>query len=520
MTLRQNLNSLSFVILVFSVVVAFCAVTSQSLWIDEANSAINAIQPTWAGFFQLIGSERGSELQMPFYMASLWGWEKFVGPTEYALRAMNVPLFVAAIGAALWGLSVSLGIRQWFCLFSICSPMVWTYLDEARPYSMQFLSSTLVMVGLVNLGSIRGSPHLKDAAFVFIGIVLLCGSSLIGVIYSFFFGLAFLACWLRREPLYAALRQPGLWALALLTASVLAGLGFYYLWTLKVGARASGAGKTNIQTMAFCAYELLGFTGAGPGRAGLRDNPIIAIRSFLPFLGLYAVFLSAFFLTAIKSIPPFLPLSRWVGFLPIFFAALTSGVAVIILGLVADFRVIGRHLMPLLPFLLIGMANLSSTIWARGGKPNRGIVAAFLILSLISSVSIRTFNRFAKDDYRAAASIAKDALFKKKTVWWSADLAGANYYGVFPKTGTSESSSVLSSSSLAATFFANSLSADCLSALPKPDIVILSKLDLYDSGGILRAWMKDRGYIVAMRFPAFTVWQISQAVNASSPSNE
>lgn len=499
-----------------ALILSLIAISSQSLWIDEANSAVKAVQPTWAGFVKLMESERGSDLQMPLYMASLWGWEKLVGQTEYALRAMNVPLFIAAIAAALWGLSISSGIRQWFCLWAVCSPMVWTYLDEARPYSLQFLSSTLVMVGLVNLAGCLGRPQLRDAAFVFTGIVLLCGSSLMGVIYSFFFGLAFLACWLRREPLSSALRRPGLWVMALLAALVLAGLGTYYLWTLKVGARASGAGKTNLLSMAFCAYELLGFTGVGPGRTALRDNPVAALRPFLPFLALYAVFLSTFFLAAIKSVRNFLPLSRWAGFLPVFLAVLTSGAAVLVLGVVADFRVIGRHLMPLLPFLLIVLAGLSSALWASGGKANRGAVAAVLLLSLLSCVSLRTFPRFAKDDYRSAAAVAREAIARNQTVWWAADGAGANYYGVFPQPRDGKSGEANPPSPSTATsapgpiYSAIAPSAEDIAALPSPDVVILSKIDIYDPSAALRDWMKDHGFATTKTFPAFTVWEKSE----------
>ena len=162
-----------------------------------------------------------------------------------------------------------------------------------------------------------GRPSLRQAAMVFAGIVLLCGSSLLGVIYSFFFGLAFLAIWLGRESFPASLRRPGLWILVLPAAVVLAGLATYYFWTLQVGARASGVGKTNAMSMAFCAYELLGFTGAGPGRAALRENPIGALRPFIFPIALYGGILAVFLVASLKNIcgqfsaapgePPFCP---------------------------------------------------------------------------------------------------------------------------------------------------------------------------------------------------------------------
>ena len=53
---------------------AFLAVSSQSLWIDEANSAVKAIVPTWSEFVAKMSVERGSDLQMPGYMILLWIW--------------------------------------------------------------------------------------------------------------------------------------------------------------------------------------------------------------------------------------------------------------------------------------------------------------------------------------------------------------------------------------------------------------------------------------------------------------
>jgi len=555
--LALKFDRLGFLIII-SAGIALFSVSSQSLWIDEANSAVKAVQPTWGSFVQAMRSERGSDLQMPLYMGALWGWDKMAGSSEYALRAMNIPLFIAAIATALWGLSTPVGIRAWFCLFAVCSPMVWTYLDEARPYILQFFCSTLVMVGLVNLGSEQGRPGLRQAALVFAGIVLLCGSSLLGVIYSFFFGLAFLAIWLGRESFPASLRRPGLWILVLPAAVVLAGLATYYFWTLQVGARASGVGKTNAMSMAFCAYELLGFTGAGPGRAALRENPIGALRPFIFPIALYGGILAVFLVASLKYLRAFFsraailpgipirsdtpkpasalllegrpPCRPWIEtdrtepvppnasrlaprFLTL--AVLASAVTVIGLGVAADFRVIGRHLMPLLPFLLLGMAGLASVLWSGGGR--RGIVAAVLLAGLFSCISLRLSPRFAKDDYRSAAAVVRSAVSVGSTVWWAADMAGANYYGVFPAENSVKTDGWKSSmrritrdpdSQPASAIFIMNATPEELASLPKPDVIILSKADIYDGAGALREWMEINGFCISKFFPAFTVWKL------------
>jgi hypothetical protein len=477
-------------------VVSLLAISGQSFWIDEANSAVKAVQPSAEAFINSMKGERGSDLQMPLYMLSLWGWEKLVGSSEYALRAMNIPMFLAAVGAVLAFLSGPRPVRYFFCLFAICSPMVWAYLDEARPYMLQFMSTTFIMVGLMNLANERKHPSLGNAVLVAAGILLLCASSLMGVIYSFFFGLAFLWCWLRIEPISTTIRRLGIWALALGSAVGLAVLAAYYLWTLSVGARASGIGRTNPMSMGFCAYELLGFSGLGPGRAELRDDPMRALRQFIPLLALHAGILGLFLLASIKFLTAAASRSRLRAFIPIIASVVATAVAVTLLGLVAEFRIIGRHFMPILPFLLLGFATLAWGLWNQCLLLRRGVVAALLLVSLFSCLSLRAMPRFAKDDYRSAASVAKDAVHAKKAVWWAADPAAANFYGVFP-VHAGEAGSV---------FFANSRDVDYLSRLPAPDVVLFSKTDIYDKHGSLAAYLSEHGYKVSRTFPAFTVW--------------
>ncbi|MFZ9933737.1 MAG: hypothetical protein ACO3G9_11150, partial [Chthoniobacterales bacterium] len=114
-----------------AVAVCFFAISSHSLWIDEANSAMKAMAPDLRRFLALMCSERGSDLQMPLYMLMLWGWEKLFGHSEFALRALNIPFFAAAIGTATASLKLPLPTRLFFALFACCSAFVWAYLDEA-----------------------------------------------------------------------------------------------------------------------------------------------------------------------------------------------------------------------------------------------------------------------------------------------------------------------------------------------------------------------------------------------------
>ena len=185
------------------------------------------------------------------------------------------------------------------------------------------------------------------------------------------------------------------------------------------------------------------------------------------------------------------------------------------LGVAADFRVIGRHLMPLLPFLLLGMAGLASVLWSLGGR--RGIVSAVLIAGLFSCISLRLSPRFAKDDYRSAAAAVRSAVSDGATVWWAADMAGANYYGVFPAENSVKTNgwkgairrvTPYPDFQPASAIFIMNASLEELASLPKPDVIILSKADIYDGAGALREWMGINGFYISRFLPAFTVWKL------------
>jgi hypothetical protein len=91
------------------------SVSSQSFWIDEANSALKATAPSWGAFQEYMQKDRGSDLQMPLYMASLWAWEKVAGRSEFALRALNM-LFALLALFAISSLVASRQIRHFLIL--------------------------------------------------------------------------------------------------------------------------------------------------------------------------------------------------------------------------------------------------------------------------------------------------------------------------------------------------------------------------------------------------------------------
>ncbi len=259
---------------VAATIVGLIAVTSQSLWIDEANSAVKAITPGLSAFVDAMHAERGSDLQMPLVMVMLWGWEKAFGLSEFALRAMNIPLFAIALvfAARCWGTSSSQ--RAFFVVFACSSAFIWAYLDQARPHILQFLGATACTIALATVPGNSPLPRMADSILLASGVLILCGSRLLGAVFSFWFSAAFLVLWLLREPLGSILRRPDTRLAITVCLPALLALAVCYLWTWSLDAVASAVGSTHLNSLAFDAYELMGASGVGHGCGELRLPPI------------------------------------------------------------------------------------------------------------------------------------------------------------------------------------------------------------------------------------------------------
>jgi len=488
-------------IVLLGVVVGVCALSSQSLWIDEANSAVKAVAPTWGDFVSKMAVERGSDLQMPLYMASLWGWEKLVGSSEFALRSLNILFFTGALVLMGAFLQTGKNTRITVVLFACLSPFLWSYLNEARPYILEFFAAAMMLVGLTNLViDSKQPPQLRDGIFVLLGLFLLFASSLATIPFVLMYGVAFVILWLRRESLVKTVRNKQL--LLLLITVAVAGLlvGLYYLWTLKVGARASSVAKTNVISTIFCFYELFGFLGLGPGRSALREAPLASLHGYALPLLIYGLAWAGMMGLIFRS---FLPANKREkrALMVLGGAVMIAVLMMLMIGVFKEFRVLGRHLMPAYPFLLLGVAWGVTRSVARCGVIAKSVMTAFLIISLIACLELRFSNRHDKDDYRDAAAAAKMAQAQGQTIWWAADPAGACYYGLATVTPGG-----LSLQKTNETIQVMNPTGKLLAGIPTPDMIILSKADIYDATGEIREWIAKKGYSRIKTFPSFGIY--------------
>jgi len=267
------------------------------------------------------------------------------------------------------------------------------------------------------------------------------------------------------------------------------GLGMYYFWTLSQGARASGVGKTDLLSIGFCFYELLGFSGLGPDRLSLREHGITSLKPFFLPLASLVIALTALGISSALYITKSSRMHRTETF--IFAAVFCGAMSMLAVGYIAHFRVIGRHLMPVLPFILLLMSLGIIHLCQCNKKLNWAVFLTLCLLLIFSSLSIRFSPRFAKDDYRSAAQIANSGLEDRQTIWWAADSAAANYYRL------EFNEKVIN---------VMGLSAEELHGLPIPDIVLISKKDIYDPQNTISSFLSERSYTTTYA-AAFSIYK-------------
>src|SRR5581483_28750 len=147
-------------------------------------------------------------------------------------------------------------------------------------------------------------------------------------------------------------------------------------------------------------------------------------------------------------------------------------------------------------------AILRGSTWNRGGW-RRTCVGFFLLASLASAVSLRVAPRHAKDDFRGAAALAGSALQQNERVWWCADGMGARFYGLPTDNQAARPDA-------GRAWLIRNPVLTTLSSQPPPDLVVVSKPDLYDAAGGTQEYLARNHYQVWRKLAAFTLWRRAQ----------
>ncbi len=483
------------IVIFSSLLAAILAVSQDSLWIDEAFSAQKAMQPTFGDWWKVMQVVKGSDLQMPLYMAYLWLEEKVFGHSEWALRGANIPWFILGQVALYLGLRPLARCRVAVPLVALMSPFLWTYLNEARPYIMQYAGACIVLGSLCQLHLKASEVRRVNArwlGWLGFGIFILCGSSALGIPWA---GAAVLAAYCLDVHLSSIRWTGATIATVAATSIILILLAGYYYWTLKQGARGAFYADAGWKNIAFAFYELLGFLGLGPSRLEIRAHGLKILESAVPLLVVSGPVIAGMSFLAFRRFAKVTqPRERLAVLLYVAFPL----ACVIALGFATGLRVLGRHLTPLVPVVTGLFAMAIIHLWQSGARLRQVAASLFIIVWLGSSLSLRFSKRHARDDYRSAAAMARDLLDRGGAVWWVAASPPAEYYQLPVTENPSDKGKAL--------LLLNSDESK-LQGLILPQNIFLSKGDLFDSKGAVAKFIEKHSYSKVRSLPAFTVWQ-------------
>jgi hypothetical protein len=496
----EKTNSRNLIFVVGFIFTAILAISNQSLWIDEANTAFKAQQATFLDWWHEMLRTGGSDMQMPLYMIWIWICGKIVGTSEIALRIVNLFWVLPGLFALWHSLARQPRLQLSVLLVVICSPFLWYYLDEARPYAMQVGATLFLVAAILHWSEKEFTPTTNESCWVWgfiTALVALSGASMLGMIWAAAAIVAAIFLSSKESLLKLAHGFVFVWVI---TIAALAALGFYYLWTLHAGARASDVAATDWKNVAFIGYELLGFAGLGPGRLEIRDGGLQVFKPYLFQLAIFAMLVFTLLGFAIRDVLHNYPYPRK-KFLGLALITATPAAFILAAGFALHFRVLGRHFAPLFPVTAFLLALGVTNLWRRGAF-GKIIVAAFFVLCLASSFSLRFASRHAKDDYRSAALLARGDLARGGKIWWNADANSALYYRLPLTTNSAEADKA---------FFIVNPSPEFFTKAAPAKFVFCSRPDIYDPHGTLEKFLALNDFKKSAVLPAFVVWEKSPA---------
>jgi succinate dehydrogenase/fumarate reductase cytochrome b subunit len=488
------------------------AVSSQSLWIDEAISC------NYADHSRLIPTaplpSLGAISQMPAFYLLLPLWVRLFGDSERALRAVNLPFAALFFASLLILVRRSAPWKQAMIVPFAIYPLLIFYVNECRPYVALLAFSTAAVAALYEYRE-SGS-----GAFAWI-----CCLSVVAAFTFHLFGALLLLLLFLTAALDASLRSRirQSWRQWIAPISLAAppwlALLLYYRSNHEAGlphgslTNAPGSQPSTWKNLIFFFYEALGLDGLGPPRNDLRSHPtpqLFAAYAVGITLGAAAILLLlALCLRAGKRGPEarfaMNLLSATGATLLLFFCAARA----VHLGFLP------RHVMTLAAAICGVM--LLVLVAERIPTALRSIAFVTLLLAWgVSSCREMFVYRYGKDDARAALEVANRY---RVPILWNADLMSAAYYGgcsapEFPPAytplltaATGHWTCGIRLRSLAEPHAA--LSQDLSGLEPGEFVLVRGKADTFDPDGLMSAAMLHWRTKLIARLNGYDVWYIS-----------
>ena len=382
-------------------ILLLAAIRAESLWIDELSSAYVASHSAWTDMIgSLVGL--GSEAQMPFHVAWLWGWVRLFGMQEWTLRLSNLPWAMLAV--IVWVDMARNLQRRIMVMCLLLMPLVCYYMNEARPYMMTFSTALLALWGAERrcAKAAESSGLLASVAFVS-GAGLCLGASMLNVVlvpslaiymvvrcYDGDWGVALRMVLRRNAGLVVAI--------ALMTVAFLG----YYAWTLHAGYGGQRVGFS-LSNLAFVVYEMMGFGGLGASRILLRE---LSVPQILSQYGVWLLLGVVAWLAALFAL--WQGRKRWFAH-PTCRAAIFSlvfGMAGMVLAAtIAHAALWGRHFMVLMPFFCLGIGVMLDQSMQSGNYVGR--LAGWILIAVLMLSSARQgfLEAYRKDPIRESLAV-------------------------------------------------------------------------------------------------------------------
>src|SRR5262249_22353791 len=150
-----NKNTVINIGLISSALVAACAISSGSLWIDEFGTWFLTRADSVSGWWRRLESWQDSGFLIPLYHFFMYVWTQLFGTDPPAMRASNVAMLIVANLALLWPFRRLPTVALPLILASCLSAPVWYYMNEIRPYIMLYMGTCLMVGAAIEMMAVQ-----------------------------------------------------------------------------------------------------------------------------------------------------------------------------------------------------------------------------------------------------------------------------------------------------------------------------------------------------------------------------
>lgn len=494
----------AFVAALLTAVVGLVALDSQSMWVDELQTWRLTQAASWTAWLDQLINWYDSDSQIPLYHLYTRSWVLLFPETAAWLRASNLPWLWGALFALL--MTPVTDRRRWLPLtlavLAVMHPFVWYYTNEMRPYIMTLTGAAIATSGLIAKldPATSADTDAHATSLVIAGISLLILTSAIGAIWSVAFLLPSMWIAYRRYGLTLGLRKVH-FALVGVALLLFAPIAWQYVDSFSRGVAAVKYYENTPANFLSGFYELAGLMGIGPGRDAMRSDGVSTLLPFVPALTVAALILITVFVFGVRALRQNHRTYVWL----VLGCALVPFAVLYLLGIVKHWRVLGRHMTPVLPLLLLVYAwGLHALVAGRApaAGAKRLLAAAFVGVMLVSATLVTRADRHQREDYIRASRLVLEATAKGQTVWWSAHTFGADYYGLSARAARCDGSAKAGSIHLL-----HNVEPSVVDGCAPPDVVVTSRPDSFDNKGAVSGYLTRHGFKMTDRWIGFQIWK-------------